>query len=172
MWPLLKLLSQTLLVRATLTCWTILQLRLLRRFRTSEVRASHVSFSSSGFTLLFSSVAARARNFMVRYKDIEFGKLIGRGSQGEVFLANWKGSIVAIKKVDTRLVPADVIDEFLTEADLICRLRHPCLCLYVMCSSMLLFSCVPWSFLYAFFFLSFSWIGLWECVLNTRICAS
>lgn len=69
---------------------------------------------------------------MVRYKDIEFGKLIGRGSQGEVFLANWKGSIVAIKKVDTRLVPADVIDEFLTEADLICRLRHPCLCLYAL----------------------------------------
>ena len=42
--------------------------------------------------------------FNIAYSELEFGKLLGKGSQGEVFRAKWRGSEVAVKKIDTRKV--------------------------------------------------------------------
>jgi len=58
-------------------------------------------------------------------------QLLGKGSQGEVFRANWRGSTVAVKKVDTRKVAVEIIEEFAQEADIMHRLRHPCLTLFM-----------------------------------------
>jgi hypothetical protein len=50
--------------------------------------------------------------FGIRYEELKFGKMLGKGSQGEVFKATWRGSTVAVKKVDTRKVPPEIIEEF------------------------------------------------------------
>ncbi len=49
--------------------------------------------------------------FGIRYDELKFGKMLGKGSQGEVFKAIWRGSTVAVKKVDTRKVPPEIIEE-------------------------------------------------------------
>lgn len=69
--------------------------------------------------------------FGIKYAELRFGKLLGKGSQGEVFKANWRGSTVAVKKVDTRKVPPEIIEEFCAEAQIMRRLRHPTLTLFM-----------------------------------------
>jgi len=69
--------------------------------------------------------------FGIRYDELKFGKMLGKGSQGEVFKANWRGSTVAVKKVDTRKVPPEIIEEFCQEAQIMRRLRHPTLTLFM-----------------------------------------
>jgi hypothetical protein len=76
-------------------------------------------------------LAKKTVDYGVAYAEIQFGKLLGKGSQGEVFLANWRGLAVAVKKVDTRTVPPEIVDEFCQEADIMRRLRHPCLTLFM-----------------------------------------
>mmetsp|Transcript_4623 Transcript_4623/g.8855 ORF Transcript_4623/g.8855 Transcript_4623/m.8855 type:complete len:762 (+) Transcript_4623:30-2315(+) len=69
--------------------------------------------------------------FNVDFKELTLGKLLGKGSQGEVFAGTWRESEVAIKKIDTRLVSPDIIEEFCQEAEIMRRLRHPCLTLFM-----------------------------------------
>lgn len=69
--------------------------------------------------------------FGIKYDELKFGKLLGKGSQGEVFKASWRGSTIAVKKVDTRKVPPEIIEEFAQEAQIMRRLRHPCLTLFM-----------------------------------------
>jgi hypothetical protein len=76
-------------------------------------------------------LAKKTSDYGVAYAEIQFGKLLGKGSQGEVFLADWRGIQVAVKKVDTSIVPPAIIDEFCAEADIMRRLRHPCLTLFM-----------------------------------------
>lgn len=54
--------------------------------------------------------------FGIKYSELVFGKMLGKGSQGEVFRATWRGSQVAVKKVDTRKVPPEIIEEVCTHA--------------------------------------------------------
>ena len=76
-------------------------------------------------------LARRTRDFGVAYSELQFGRLLGKGSQGEVFAAQWRGLTVAVKKIDTRTVPDEIVDEFVQEADIMRRLRHPCLTLFM-----------------------------------------
>lgn len=69
--------------------------------------------------------------FGIPYNELQFGKLLGKGSQGEVFRATWRASEVAVKKVDTRKVAPEIIDEFCQEAAILRRLRHPALTLFM-----------------------------------------
>lgn len=46
----------------------------------------------------------KTADFGIRYDELVLGKLLGKGSQGEVFRGMWRGSPVAIKKIDTRKV--------------------------------------------------------------------
>lgn len=62
-------------------------------------------------------LAKKTSDYGVAYAEINFGKLIGKGSQGEVFLAQWRGIDVAVKKVDTSIVPPEIIDEFCFPVD-------------------------------------------------------
>jgi serine/threonine protein kinase len=73
----------------------------------------------------------RTRDFGVSYGEMKFGGLLGKGSQGEVFKAWWNGTVVAVKKVDTRKVDPDIVEEFCHEAEIMRRLRHPCLTLFM-----------------------------------------
>jgi hypothetical protein len=41
------------------------------------------------------------------------------------------GGAVAVKKIDTRKVPPEIVEEFCQEADIMRRLRHPSLTLFL-----------------------------------------
>jgi serine/threonine protein kinase len=73
----------------------------------------------------------RTAEFGLLYSELQFGKLLGKGSQGEVYKAIWRGSNVAVKKIDTRKVQPEIIEEFCQEAEIMRRLRHPSLTLFM-----------------------------------------
>lgn len=91
----------------------------------------HLSAYSQSASFHVARLAARTRDLGVSYAEIVFGKLLGKGSQGEVFLAQWRGLSVAVKKVDTREVATEIVEEFVQEADIMRQLRHPALTLFL-----------------------------------------
>ena len=76
-------------------------------------------------------LAQRTKDFGVGFGELIFGRLLGKGSQGEVYEAQWRGLLVAVKKVDTRTVAPEIVDEFVAEADIMRQLRHPCITLFM-----------------------------------------
>eukprot|EP00002_Diphylleia_rotans_P013188 TRINITY_DN256_c1_g2_i1.p1 TRINITY_DN256_c1_g2~~TRINITY_DN256_c1_g2_i1.p1 ORF type:complete len:2532 (-),score=481.87 TRINITY_DN256_c1_g2_i1:2062-8733(-) len=67
----------------------------------------------------------------VDYKDLEFGRLLGTGSFGEVYIGKWRGSDVAIKKIIMKKVTPAAIKEFESEVTIMVELRHPNIVLYM-----------------------------------------
>jgi hypothetical protein len=89
---------------------------------------------------------ARASRRSIPYHELRFGRLLGKGSQGEVFLGEWRGTAVAIKKVDTAKVKQETVEEFCQEAAIMRRLRHPCLTLFLGVSIQHPFLCIVTEF--------------------------
>eukprot|EP01134_Creolimax_fragrantissima_P005717 CFRG5717T1 len=67
-------------------------------------------------------------NLQLRYSDITTGKELGRGGFGVVYSGSLYGSPVAIKMLHTNVQDND---EFLHEIDVMKRLRHPNIVLFV-----------------------------------------
>jgi Protein tyrosine and serine/threonine kinase len=64
--------------------------------------------------------------FKIRGAEIAVGQRVGKGSQGEVFHASWRGTSVAVKKLPLTLLDReDILREFNQEAMLMATLRHP-----------------------------------------------
>eukprot|EP00002_Diphylleia_rotans_P018507 TRINITY_DN3581_c0_g1_i1.p1 TRINITY_DN3581_c0_g1~~TRINITY_DN3581_c0_g1_i1.p1 ORF type:complete len:2533 (-),score=428.58 TRINITY_DN3581_c0_g1_i1:64-7662(-) len=63
--------------------------------------------------------------------ELEFGRLIGIGNFGEVYSGYWRGSVVAIKKVDTAKIETSSFPEFQDEVTTMIQLRHPNILLYM-----------------------------------------
>lgn len=57
--------------------------------------------------------------------EIRLGQRIGKGSFGEVYLATWNGTTVAVKKLPTSKLAEEFLREFAREARLMRSLRHP-----------------------------------------------
>lgn len=73
----------------------------------------------------------QTKDFNIRFDELKMGKLIGKGSQGEVYKAEWRALTVAVKKIDCRSVAPEIIEEFCAEAAIMRRLRHPALTLFL-----------------------------------------
>eukprot|EP01099_Mayorella_cantabrigiensis_P003713 TRINITY_DN2801_c0_g1_i1.p1 TRINITY_DN2801_c0_g1~~TRINITY_DN2801_c0_g1_i1.p1 ORF type:complete len:469 (+),score=95.81 TRINITY_DN2801_c0_g1_i1:1003-2409(+) len=60
-------------------------------------------------------------------QEIQIGKLIGRGSFGQVFRGTWKGVVVALKLLDFSLLELDenILNDFVTEIRIMNALKHP-----------------------------------------------
>jgi serine/threonine protein kinase len=63
--------------------------------------------------------------------ELKIGPRIGKGSFAEVFKARWRGTLVAIKKLPAHSLTPEFFEDFEREADLMKRLRHPNVLLYL-----------------------------------------
>ena len=80
---------------------------------------------------MLKKLKATTNEWQINYNELNFQRRIGKGSQGEVFSAKWRGSTFAVKKIDTREVSKDTIEEFCQEASMMKRLQHPALTLFM-----------------------------------------
>ena len=69
--------------------------------------------------------------WQVPIAEIKLGRLLGKGSQGEVYLGEWRGSMIAVKKIDMTKVEEQILEEFCSEAEIMHRLRHPSLAMFM-----------------------------------------
>lgn len=69
-------------------------------------------------------IKMQTAEYQMKHSDLQFGRLLGKGNQGEVFFAKYRSTSVAVKKIDCRKVDPDVIDEFVQEVNIWHRLRN------------------------------------------------
>eukprot|EP00002_Diphylleia_rotans_P006346 TRINITY_DN1572_c0_g1_i7.p1 TRINITY_DN1572_c0_g1~~TRINITY_DN1572_c0_g1_i7.p1 ORF type:complete len:1163 (+),score=185.46 TRINITY_DN1572_c0_g1_i7:1196-4684(+) len=67
----------------------------------------------------------------VEYSDLSFGKQLGSGSFGEVYVGSWRGTEVAIKRLNFGKITKEALKEFDHEVTVMIELRHPNLVLYM-----------------------------------------
>ncbi|CAA0838406.1 Protein kinase superfamily protein [Striga hermonthica] len=67
----------------------------------------------------------------ILWEDLQIGERIGIGSYGEVFRAEWNGTEVAVKKFMNQDISADALAQFKCEVEIMLRLRHPNVVLFM-----------------------------------------
>jgi len=63
--------------------------------------------------------------------ELSFGPRVGRGGYGEVYRGMWGGTEVAVKMLFTDNMNAKLLSDLRKEVDLLCKLRHPNILLFM-----------------------------------------
>ncbi|KAL0372182.1 UNVERIFIED_CONTAM: putative serine/threonine-protein kinase SIS8 [Sesamum calycinum] len=67
----------------------------------------------------------------ILWEDLQIGERIGIGSYGEVYRAEWNGTEVAVKKFMNQDISGDALAQFKCEIEIMLRLRHPNVVLFM-----------------------------------------
>ncbi|XP_060208476.1 serine/threonine-protein kinase EDR1 [Lycium barbarum] len=67
----------------------------------------------------------------IPWEDLHVGERIGIGSYGEVYRAEWNGTEVAVKKFMNQDITSDALAQFKCEIEIMLRLRHPNVVLFM-----------------------------------------
>ncbi|KAL1532572.1 mitogen-activated protein kinase kinase kinase [Salvia divinorum] len=65
------------------------------------------------------------------WEDLQIGERIGIGSYGEVYRAEWNGTEVAVKRFMKQDISGDALAQFRCEVEIMLRLRHPNIVLFM-----------------------------------------
>ncbi|XLR33043.1 hypothetical protein S83_060943 [Arachis hypogaea] len=76
-------------------------------------------------------VLRERKEWEIQWEDLRIGQRIGIGSCGEVFHADCNGSEVAVKKFLTQDFSSDAVAQFKSEVEIMLRLRHPNIVLFM-----------------------------------------
>ncbi|KAJ7966433.1 Mitogen-activated protein kinase kinase kinase [Quillaja saponaria] len=72
-----------------------------------------------------------ASEWEIPWEDLHIGERIGIGSYGEVYHADWNGTEVAVKKFLDQDFSGDALVQFKLEVEIMLRLRHPNVVLFM-----------------------------------------
>ncbi|KAI3454139.1 hypothetical protein Pfo_010802 [Paulownia fortunei] len=67
----------------------------------------------------------------ILWEDLQIGERIGIGSYGEVYRSEWNGTEVAVKKFMNQDISGDALTQFKCEVEIMLRLRHPNVVLFM-----------------------------------------
>ncbi|KAL8195791.1 hypothetical protein R6Q57_025544 [Mikania cordata] len=67
----------------------------------------------------------------IQWEDLQIGARIGIGSYGEVYRSEWNGTEVAVKKFMNQDISGDALTQFKGEIEIMLRLRHPNVVLFM-----------------------------------------
>ncbi|KAL3498612.1 hypothetical protein ACH5RR_041344 [Cinchona calisaya] len=76
-------------------------------------------------------VLGEVTEWEIPWDDLQIGERIGIGSYGEVYRADWNGTEVAVKKFMNQDISGDALTQFKCEVEIMLRLRHPNLVLFM-----------------------------------------
>uniref|UniRef100_J3MCP9 non-specific serine/threonine protein kinase n=1 Tax=Oryza brachyantha TaxID=4533 RepID=J3MCP9_ORYBR len=94
--------------------------------------AERVSDKSIGTESSRSDIALDGvAEFEIQWEEITLGERVGLGSFGEVYRGEWHGTEVAVKKFLQQDISSDALEEFRTEIQIMKRLRHPNVVLFM-----------------------------------------
>ncbi|KAL5559267.1 hypothetical protein UlMin_035478 [Ulmus minor] len=77
------------------------------------------------------SMLGEVSEWEIPWEDLRIGERIGIGSYGEVYHADWNGTEVAVKKFLDQDVSGDALVQFKCEVEIMLRLRHPNVVLFM-----------------------------------------
>ncbi|XP_027181432.1 probable serine/threonine-protein kinase SIS8 [Coffea eugenioides] len=76
-------------------------------------------------------VLGEVAEWEIPWEDLQIGERIGIGSYGEVYRADWNGTEVAVKKFMNQDISGDALAQFKCEVEIMLRLRHPNVVLFM-----------------------------------------
>ncbi|KAI4337136.1 hypothetical protein L6164_015585 [Bauhinia variegata] len=76
-------------------------------------------------------VLGKGTEYEIQWEDLHIGERIGIGSYGEVYHAEWNGTEVAVKKFLAQDFSGDALVQFKSEVEIMLRLRHPNVVLFM-----------------------------------------
>ncbi|XP_054797805.1 probable serine/threonine-protein kinase SIS8 [Prosopis cineraria] len=98
------------------------------QFKEADNRDSNLT---DGKSEKVKSVLGEGAEWEILWEDLHIGERIGIGSYGEVYHADWKGTEVAVKKFLNQDFSGDVLAQFRSEVEIMLRLRHPNVVLFM-----------------------------------------
>ena len=89
--------------------------------------------NNKGKSEFYSSLNNNSLNFYINYDEIKKEeKQIGKGGMGELYLGEWQGKPIAIKKIKLDYIKNNVLSNiFINEINIIASMRHPNILLYM-----------------------------------------
>ena len=90
--------------------------------------------ANKGKSEFYQSLNSNSLNFYINYDEIkkEEEKQIGKGGMGELYLGEWQGKQIAIKKIKLDYIKNNVLsNKFINEINIIASMRHPNILLYM-----------------------------------------
>lgn len=76
-------------------------------------------------------VLGEVAEWEIPWEDLQVFERIGIGSYGEVFRAEWNSTEVAVKRFMNQDISGDALDQFKCEVEIMLRLRHPNVVLFM-----------------------------------------
>jgi serine/threonine protein kinase len=92
---------------------------------------SEVNVETLANEFLKEELSKKNLQWLISSKDIKYGKQIGFGGSSEVFIADYRGTEVAVKKLRLLEVQDENLKEFKREVSSLTMLRHPNLVLFM-----------------------------------------
>ncbi|XP_064632479.1 probable serine/threonine-protein kinase DDB_G0271682 [Lineus longissimus] len=71
------------------------------------------------------SLVQSYQGIKIDYDELDLKKEIGHGGFGVVHFAEWKGTVVAVKKLRVQRVSRKRLERFISEISIFCKLDHP-----------------------------------------------
>ncbi|KAH7439599.1 hypothetical protein KP509_04G068100 [Ceratopteris richardii] len=87
--------------------------------------------SAGSLSLKSDKVLKDVSEWEIPWEDLVIGERIGLGSNGEVYHADWNGTEVAVKKFLDQDITGDALEVFRSEVQLMTRMRHPNVVLFM-----------------------------------------
>ncbi|KAJ0715938.1 putative protein kinase TKL-CTR1-DRK-2 family [Helianthus annuus] len=104
----------------------------IRKYKKSDMKLTDTSgigyypFSNHGEGISLDEV-----EWEIPWEDLRIGGRIGIGSYGEVYRSEWHGTEVAVKKFMNQDISGDALTQFKGEIEIMLRLRHPNVVLFM-----------------------------------------
>ncbi|GAV56948.1 Pkinase_Tyr domain-containing protein/EDR1 domain-containing protein [Cephalotus follicularis] len=87
--------------------------------------------ASNGYSDRLTPMLGEVEEWEIPWEDLQIGERIGIGSYGEVYHADWNGTEVAVKKFLDQDFSGDALIQFRCEVEIMLRLRHPNVVLFM-----------------------------------------
>ncbi|XVF89098.1 hypothetical protein PTKIN_Ptkin19aG0103500 [Pterospermum kingtungense] len=96
-----------------------------------ETTHSYLRLASNGHSEKIYPMLREVSEWEIPWEDLQIGERIGIGSYGEVYRADWNGTEVAVKKFLDQDFSGDALVQFKCEVEIMLRLRHPNVVLFM-----------------------------------------
>ena len=94
-----------------------------------EKKQIKIKASKSEFYSLLNN---NSLNFFINFDEIRRERPIGKGGMGELFLGEWQGKQIAIKKIKLDYIKNNILsNKFINEINIIASMRHPNILLFM-----------------------------------------